>query len=94
MLEAQVEGHNSNLQRLSQKFSNLGQKKKHTKNALFELNQYLDDLTPACRGGDYEKRKADRAAESNALKEAQTFLKDAFKDLPKPELMSVKKHIF
>jgi len=94
MLEAQVEGHNSNLQRLSQKFSTLGQKKKHTKNALFELNQYLDDLTPACRGGDYEKRKADREAESKALKEAQTFLKDAFKDLPKPELMSVKKHIF
>lgn len=94
MLEAQVEGHNSNLQRLSQKVSTLGQKKKHTKNALFELNQYLGDLEPACRGGDYEKRKSDRAKESDALKEAQTFLKNAFKDVPKPELMSVKKHIF
>lgn len=95
-LEAQVEGHNSTLHRLSQKLSSLGKKKKHTKDALFELNQYLDDLKPACVGeeGAYENRKENRAKEREALKEAQQILADAFKNMPKSELISVKKHVF
>jgi chromosome segregation ATPase len=95
-LEAQVEGHNNTLHRLSPKLSSLGKKKKHTKDALFEFNQYLDDLKPACVGeeGAYEKRKENRKKEKDALKEAKGILADAFKNMAKPELVSVKKHVY
>eukprot|EP00425_Heterocapsa_triquetra_P003074 CAMPEP_0195055786 /NCGR_PEP_ID=MMETSP0448-20130528/4383_1 /TAXON_ID=66468 /ORGANISM="Heterocapsa triquestra, Strain CCMP 448" /LENGTH=299 /DNA_ID=CAMNT_0040085497 /DNA_START=10 /DNA_END=909 /DNA_ORIENTATION=+ len=43
--------------------------------------QYLEDLQPACVKGDstYEDRKAARATEITALKEAKDILADAFK---------------
>lgn len=46
------------------------------------VEQYLKDLSPACIEGDstYEDRKAARAAEVSALKEAQVMLEGAFKE--------------
>lgn len=93
-LDAQIEGHDNTLHRLSQKMDSLSKKRKFTKNNLFELEQYLKDLSPACVGeeGSYEKRKENRTKEQNALKEAQGILREAFNNLETKEaLVSVEK---
>merc|ERR1719352_512762 len=56
-------------------------KTKQISDELEAVVQYLKDLRPACVEGDstYEDRKAARAAEIGALKEAQGILADAFK---------------
>jgi len=79
-LNAQIEGHDNTLNRLSRKMTTLLEKKKHNKDGLFAINQYIDDLSPACVGeeGAYEKRKAARTKEKDALKEALTMLDEAF----------------
>merc|ERR1719401_1383911 len=48
--------------------------------------QYLKDLEPACVEGDstYEDRKAARAKEIEALRQAQVILQDAFKETGAP----------
>merc|ERR1719263_2778189 len=69
-------------QRLTEKVDEMSKTKKHTEDELAAVNQYLKDLEPACVTGDstYEERKAARAAEIEALKEAQTILEDAFSE--------------
>lgn len=59
----------------------LSQQHKHTSNELEAVVQYLKDLQPACHEGDstYDDRKASRAKELDALREAQVILRDAFK---------------
>lgn len=56
--------------------------RKHVKDELALVIQYLKDLTPACIQGDstYEERKAARATEIEALHQAQDILGNAFKD--------------
>eukprot|EP00397_Hematodinium_sp_SG-2012_P020435 GEMP01021055.1.p1 GENE.GEMP01021055.1~~GEMP01021055.1.p1 ORF type:complete len:642 (+),score=205.47 GEMP01021055.1:188-2113(+) len=91
-LEAQIQGHEDHLNRLSQKLSTLAEKRKHTSDALFEVKQYLNDLKPACvsEDGAYEKRKELRQKEKDALTEAKKTLANAFKE----ELVEVRKHGF
>jgi len=59
---------------------------KTVSNQLAAVMQYWKDLSPACIEGDstYEERKAARAAEESALKEAQVILADAFKESASP----------
>jgi len=54
---------------------------KHTTDELEAVQKYIKDLQPACVEGDstYKDRKAARAKEIKALKEAQDMLKNAFK---------------
>jgi len=72
--------------RLVEKTKELEDTEKHLKQQLDALAQYLKDLQPACVHGDstYEARKASRAAEIDALKEAQVILQNAFKSAPVP----------
>lgn len=55
---------------------------KHVSEELASVEQYLKDLGPACVEGDstYAERKAARAAELSALKEAQVILAEAFEE--------------
>jgi len=71
--------------RVSDKIASLEKSKKHTKEELGAVEQYLKDLSPACLEGDstYEDRKSARVAEIEALKEAQVILADA-NDKPAP----------
>jgi hypothetical protein len=64
------------------KIASLEGQKKTTSDELEKTDQYLVDLKPACVDGDstYEDRKAARAKEIKALKEAQITLLDAFKE--------------
>jgi len=95
-LDAQIKGHDDSVDRLSRNLANLGSKHKHHSDALFEVNQYLDDLAPACVGkkeGAYEERKQKREDEKKALKDAQGILADAFKGLKlNQEERSIKMH--
>lgn len=93
-LDAQIVGHDDTLGRLSQKISTLNGKQKHTKDALFEIKQYMGDLTPACikEKGAYEKRRDARAQERDALREARETLKTAFDGLDGPNFMEIKAH--
>jgi len=54
---------------------------KHTSSELDAIDQYLKDLEPACGSGDssYDDRKTSRADEIQALRKAQTILKEAFR---------------
>lgn len=63
------------------KVEELTTQKKHTNNELDAVNKYKQDLQPACVDGDssFEDRKAARAKEIKALKQAQGMLQDAFK---------------
>jgi len=63
------------------KIADLERQKKDTNAELEKTEQYLEDLQPACVSGDstYEARKAARAKEIDALKQAQVTLQDAFK---------------
>merc|ERR1719440_232102 len=69
-------------QRLSEKVAEMEKTRKSVEDELAAVIQYLKDLEPACVLGDstYEDRKAARAAEIEALREAQTILEDAFKE--------------
>merc|ERR1719157_108748 len=71
-------------QRLSGKIDEMSKQRKHVSAELEAVNQYLKDLRPACVEGDstYEDRKASRATEIDALKQAQGILADAFKEGP------------
>merc|ERR1719454_2378860 len=80
-----------------EKISTLSSQKKDTQGELEKTEQYLKDLQPACVDGDstYEDRKAARAKEIDALKEAQVALADAFKEkaeAPEGFLQKVKRH--
>merc|ERR550537_1651334 len=68
-------------QRLTAKVEEMSKTKKHVEDELYAVNQYLKDLEPACVTGDstYEARKAARAKEIDALRQAQNILEDAFK---------------
>merc|ERR1719386_607983 len=70
--------------RLTDKVEALTKTKKHVADELAAVVQYLKDLEPACVTGDstYEDRKAARAKEIEALREAQNILEDAFKATP------------
>jgi hypothetical protein len=59
----------------------LSKQHKATSNELEAVEQYLKDLQPSCHEGDstYDERKASRAQELGALREAQVILRDAFK---------------
>jgi len=65
--------------RLEEKIASLEKSKKHTNDELGAVDQYLKDLSPACLEGDstYEDRKAARASEIEALKEAQVILAES-----------------
>eukprot|EP00928_Gymnodinium_smaydae_P015529 TRINITY_DN15746_c0_g3_i1.p1 TRINITY_DN15746_c0_g3~~TRINITY_DN15746_c0_g3_i1.p1 ORF type:complete len:758 (+),score=191.18 TRINITY_DN15746_c0_g3_i1:71-2275(+) len=67
--------------RLLDKVGSMEKSKKGVQNELEAANQYWKDLGPACMEGDstYEERKAKRAEEVSALKEAQVILADAFR---------------
>merc|ERR1719378_1541197 len=71
-------------QRLAEKVDEMSKTKKHVADELAAVLQYLKDLEPACVTGDstYEDRKAARAKEIEALREAQNILEDAFKATP------------
>eukprot|EP00397_Hematodinium_sp_SG-2012_P020816 GEMP01021471.1.p1 GENE.GEMP01021471.1~~GEMP01021471.1.p1 ORF type:complete len:640 (+),score=227.24 GEMP01021471.1:171-2090(+) len=79
-LKAQIQGHEDRLHRLSAKLSALEKKRKHTSDAIFEVNQYLKDLKPACidDAEAYGIRKNQRDKEKTALKEAKQILATAF----------------
>jgi len=64
-----------------ERITSLSGTKTNTQNELEKTQQYLVDLKPACVNGDssYETRKAARAKEVDALREAQGILEDAFK---------------
>merc|ERR1719277_1564624 len=64
------------------KIASLEGQKKTTSDELEKTDQYLVDLKPACVDGDstYEDRKAARAKEIAALKQAQVTLLEAFKE--------------
>merc|ERR1719443_1953436 len=72
--------------RLEDEVESLSKTKKHVSDELFAVNQYLTDLEPACVTGDstYEDRKAARAKEIEALRQAQVILRDAFKETGAP----------
>jgi len=66
--------------RLSDKVKSDKKTMKHFEDQLGAWTQYLKDLAPACVTGDstFEDRKASRAKEIDALKEAQAILANAF----------------
>merc|ERR1719454_970498 len=80
----EVEMKTQESRRLSDKVDALTKTKKHVADELAAVVQYLKDLEPACVTGDstYEDRKAARAKEIEALREAQNILEDAFKAAP------------
>jgi hypothetical protein len=61
--------------------ASLSRARKHTSDELEQVEQYLKDLIPACLAGDstYDDRKAARTEETEALRQAQNILTDAFK---------------
>merc|ERR1719387_2849304 len=67
--------------------------KKHTSDELEAVEQYKKDLQPACVDGDssYADRKAARAKEIKALKDAQKLLQNAF-DKKGAAFLQVKRH--
>merc|ERR1719235_188116 len=67
--------------RLVDKIESMTKQRKHVSDEHEAVVQYLKDLRPACVEGDstYEDRKAARAKEIDALRQAQGILADAFK---------------
>jgi hypothetical protein len=70
--------------RVDVKVDSMTKSKKHVEKEHAAVEQYLSDLKPACVSGDstYEERKAARAKEIEALKEAKGILADAFGKQP------------
>merc|ERR1719171_2872075 len=66
---------------LEEKLSGKAAQLKSTSSELDAVEQYLKDLEPACGTGDssYEDRKKARADETDALRQAQTILEEAFR---------------
>merc|ERR1719213_709724 len=66
--------------RLQDKVEAMTKQRKQISDELEAVVQYLKDLRPACVEGDstYEDRKAARAKEIDALRQAQQILADAF----------------
>merc|ERR1719375_108875 len=80
--------------RRNDKISTLSSEKKNTDAELEKTDQYLVDLKPACVDGDssYEDRKAARAKEITALKQAQETLQNAFNDAAPKKFLQVNRH--
>merc|ERR1711953_962135 len=68
--------------RLVDKLDTMGKTRKHVSGELEAVNQYYEDLKPACVEGDssYEERKAARDKEIEALRQAEDILAKAFDD--------------
>merc|ERR1719359_62193 len=68
--------------RLVDKLESLKKTRKHVSGELEAVNQYFEDLKPACMDGDssYEERKAARDKEIEALRQAEDILAKAFDD--------------
>jgi len=77
------------------KIQQLTGQKKNTNDELDAVKQYSKDLQPACVDGDssYDDRKAARAKEIKALKDAQVLLQDAFKAKKAANFLEVKPHV-
>jgi hypothetical protein len=76
-----VEVKTAEKKRQAEKVASLTESKKHVQSEHEATEQYMADLQKACVEGDstYEDRKAARAKEIEALKEAMGILQDAFK---------------
>merc|ERR1711953_718075 len=79
--------------RLVDKLDTLKKTRKHVSGELEAVNQYYEDLKPACMDGDssYEERKASRDKEIEALRQAEDILAKAFDDKP-AALVAVTRH--
>jgi len=66
--------------RLVDKLDTMKKTRKHVSGELEAVNQYYEDLKPACMDGDssYEERKAARDKEIEALRQAEDILAKAF----------------
>lgn len=80
--EQEVQTKNAEKNRQTDIIGALTATRKHTSDELEQVEQYLHDLIPACVAGDstYDDRKAARAEETEALRQAQSILTDAFKE--------------
>jgi len=76
------------------KITALTSTKKNTNSELDAVKQYSKDLQPACVQGDstFADRKAARAQEIKALKDAQVMLQEAFKEKPASKFLQVRSH--
>merc|ERR550537_1390830 len=79
--------------RLVDKLDTLKKTRKHVSGELEAVNQYYEDLKPACISGDssYEERKAARDKEIEALRQAEDILAKAF-DEKEAAFVSVYRH--
>jgi len=83
---------------LAEEIATLQKSRKHISGEHELVVQYMKDLQPACVKGDssYEDRKAARAKETDALRQAQDILTDAFKPTaapaPKAFLATAERH--
>merc|ERR1711953_1238878 len=78
----EVEMKEQEKKRLLDKLDTLKKTRKHVSGELGAVNQYYEDLKPACVEGDssYEERKAARDKEIEALRQAEDILAKAFDD--------------
>jgi len=76
----EVEMKEQEKKRLLDKLDTLKKTRKHLSGELEAVNQYYEDLKPACMNGDssYEDRKAARDKEIEALRQAEDILAKAF----------------
>jgi len=72
--------------------NSLKKTRKHLSGELEAVNQYYEDLKPACMDGDssYEERKAARDKEIEALRQAEDILAKAFED--KSAFVEISRH--
>lgn len=82
--EAEMKGQEK--KRLTDKLVSMEEQKKHVSGELEAVLKYAKDLEPACVEGDstYEDRKAARAMEMDALRQAQQILAEAFEGSAAP----------
>merc|ERR1719221_1702836 len=88
----EVEMKEQEKKRLLDKLDTLKKTRKHVSGELEAVNQYYEDLKPACMDGDssYEERKAARDKEIEALRQAEDILAKAFED--KSALVAIARH--
>mmetsp|Transcript_4055 Transcript_4055/g.11005 ORF Transcript_4055/g.11005 Transcript_4055/m.11005 type:complete len:711 (-) Transcript_4055:89-2221(-) len=96
----EVEMKNAESDRLTEKIASLEQSRNSVKKELDLTAQYMKDLAPACidGGSTYEDRKKARAEETEALRQAQGILADAFKETPSlaqsaPKFLEARRHV-
>jgi len=81
--EQEVSSKTAEKKRRADKIASLNSQLKNTESELEKTEQYLSDLQKPCvdtdKGASYEKRKASRTKEIEALRKAQVTLEDAFK---------------